>query len=136
MRRTLTAALLGVGLGAAVATAGASAAEATAVTGPASIVPGRATRFVATGFRPGSDLQVVLVPADRPNCCSIRVPASFRVASDGRAVMRFSVPAFYKRCGAWTCSRIQWRRGEKVVVIASGYLGQARTTTVIAAPKR
>ncbi len=136
MRRTLAAALLGLGLGAAVATAGASAAEATAVTGPASIVPGRPTRFVASGFRPGSDLQIVLVPADRPNCCGIRVPASFRVSSGGRAVMRFGVPAYYKRCGAWTCSRVQWRRGEKVVVIASGYLGQAKTTAVIAAPKK
>ena len=108
-----------------------AAAEATALNGPGLIVPGHQARFVATGFRPGSDVQIVLVPADRPNCCAIRVPASFRVSLAGKAVIRFSVPTYYKRCGAWTCTRVQWRRHEKVIVTASGYLLQARTTTAI-----
>ena len=132
MKRVLAVALLALGMGAAAATAVATAAEAIAVKGPPSIVPGRSARFVASGFRPGSDVEIVLVPAGRASCCGIRIAASFRVSSDGSAVIRFSVPSSYKRCGAWTCSRTQWRPGEKVVVTASGYLAQAKTTTVIA----
>jgi hypothetical protein len=110
---------------------GVSAAEASALAGPAQIVPGHQARFVATGFRPGSDIQVVLEPADKKNCCAIRIPASFHVSIDGKSAVRFSVPAYYKRCGAWTCKRVSWRRHEKVIVTASGYLLQARTTTAI-----
>jgi hypothetical protein len=134
LTRAIAATLLALTLGVALA-ADAAAAEATAVAGPPSIVPGKSARFVATGFRPGSDLQVVLVPADRAACCGIRVPASFHVSSAGGVVMRFSVPSYYKRCGAWTCSRVQWQPGQKVVVTVSGYLAQAKTTTVIARAK-
>jgi hypothetical protein len=130
MRRARRALVTCVVLAAATA-AVAAATETTALAGPALIVPGHQARFVATGFRPGSDLQVVLEPADKRNCCAIRVPASFRVAGAGTAVIRFSVPLYYKRCGAWTCTRVSWRRHEKVVVTVSGYLLQARTTTAI-----
>jgi hypothetical protein len=134
LSRAIVAILLALSLGVAIA-AVADAAEATGVSGPPSIVPGRSARFVATGFRPGSDVQVVLVPVDGATCCGIRVPASFRVSTAGKAVMRFSVPTYYKRCGAWTCSRVPWRLGQKVVVTASGYLAQAKTTTLIARTK-
>jgi hypothetical protein len=33
-----------------------------------------------------------------------------------------------------TCKRIPWRPGEKVLVAASGYLEEARTTTIVAPP--
>ena len=128
-RLAASAAVLASALLAAVG--GVSAAETTALAGPGLIVPGHQARFVATGFRPGSDIQIVLEPADRRNCCAIRIPASFHVSIDGKAAIRFSVPTYYKRCGAWTCTRVQWRRHEKVIVTASGYLLQARATTAI-----
>lgn len=121
-----------VGLLAVSAGAGAAgAAETTALSGPGRIVPGHQTRFVATGFRPGGDVQIVLEPADRRDCCAIRIASSFHIGVDGKAVIRFTVPTFYKRCGPWTCTRVSWRRHEKVFVTASGYLLQARTTTTI-----
>ena len=108
-----------------------AAARETALTGPAFIVPAKQARFTAAGFRPGSNVEVVLVPADGMRCCGIRIASSFRVSASGKAVLRFLVPTYYKRCGAWSCTRVAWRRNERVVVTASGYLAQARTTTAI-----
>jgi hypothetical protein len=113
----------------------ATADEATVLEGPGSIAPGHTARFTGAGFPPGSNVEIVLAPGDKPNCCAIRIASSFRVGNDGGVVMRFLVPTYYKRCGAWTCSRARWRRGEKVVVTASGYLAQAKTTTIIARAK-
>jgi hypothetical protein len=103
-----------------------------ALRGPATVVPGRIVRFRATGFRPGSNVEVVLAPADRATCCSVRVPASFRVAPDGSAALRFGMPVTYRRCPTWgACASIKWRVRQKVIVTATGYLAQAVATTTI-----
>lgn len=102
-----------------------------ALRGPAKVVPGKAARFKVTGFRPGANVEVVLAPTDRQG--SIRIAKSFRVALDGSAVLSFAVPRYFKRCDAWlNCKRFAWRPREKVLITASGYLQQARTTTSIA----
>jgi len=103
-------------------------AEATAIAGPATVVPGKAVRFTASGFRPGA-VELVLAPADKTACCAARIRPPFTVTSDGRAVMRFVMPAVYKSCNAaGACKKVAWRAGEKVVVTVSGYLEQAKTT--------
>jgi hypothetical protein len=90
-------------------------------------------RFRATGFRPGNNVEVVLAPADRAVCCSVRVAASFHVAVDGSATLRFGMPLTYRRCPMWgACASIKWRLREKVIVTATGYLDQAVATTTVA----
>jgi hypothetical protein len=113
--------------------AGAGGAQSATVTGPASVLPGKTVRFKASGFRAGS-VELVLAPADKTDCCSIRIRPAFAVASDGTAVLQFAMPAFYKRCAGaqvLVCKKVAWQRGEKVVVTVSGYLEQAKTTTRI-----
>jgi hypothetical protein len=105
------------------------------LTAPSSVVPGKPVRFVVTGMRSGANVEVVLVPADKSTCCSIRVASSFRVSADGSAILRFVMPVYYRRCSpSQACTRIAWRSHEKVIVTASGYLQQARATTLIASP--
>jgi hypothetical protein len=73
----------------------------------------------------------VLAPAGRAG--SIRIAKSFRVALDGTAALTFAMPVYFRRCDAWLhCNRFAWRVREKVVITASGYLQQARTTASIA----
>jgi hypothetical protein len=104
-----------------------------ALRGPATVVPGRSVRFMATGFRPGNNVEVVLAPADRAVCCSVRIPVSFHVAVDGSAMLRFGMPLTYRRCPMWgACASIKWRVREKVIVTATGYLDQAAATATIA----
>jgi hypothetical protein len=103
--------------------------------GPAFVVPGSYVQFTATGLRPGGDVDVVLTPADRSTCCSIRIRASFHVSDNGTAVLKFVMPTYYRRCtAALVCKRIAWRPNEKVLVAASGYLQQANTAAVVAPP--
>lgn len=104
----------------------------TAVSGPASVAPGKTVHFTATGFRPGS-VEVVLAPADKFACCAARIRPAFTVAGNGTAAISFVMPAVYKSCtNAGVCKQVSWRPGEKVVVTASGYLEQAKMTTRIA----
>jgi len=106
-------------------------AEATAVTGPASVLPGKTVRFKAAGFRAGA-VELVLAPADRGNCCAVRIQPPFHIPGSGNAVLTFVMPPTYKQCNAaGACKKVAWRPGEKVVVTLSGYLEQAKTTTRI-----
>jgi hypothetical protein len=106
-------------------------AESTAVTGPASVLPGKTVRFRASGFRPGS-VELVLAPADRGACCAVRIQPAFHVPAGGSLVLDFVMPPTYKSCtAAGACKKVAWRPGEKVVVTVSGYLEQAKTTTRI-----
>lgn len=106
-------------------------AEATAVTGPASVLPGKTVRFRASGFRPGA-VELVLAPADKSACCAVRIQPAFHVSSSGNAALEFVMPRTYKSCtAAGACKKVRWRAGEKVVVTVSGYLEQAKTTTRI-----
>lgn len=103
--------------------------------GPATIVPGALVSFRATGFRAGNNLVVILSPADKGPCCAVRIPASFLVPSSGNRKITFRVPTNYRHCsasGTGACSRVAWRRGERVVVTAMGYLEQAAGKTKIA----
>src|SRR6185437_16507564 len=68
--------------------------EAASIAGPAAVVPGKTARFTASGFRPGA-VELVLAPADKTACCAVRIQPAFTVASDGRAVMKFVLPATY-----------------------------------------
>lgn len=106
-------------------------AQGATVKGPASVIPGKIVKFTATGFRPGS-VELVLAPANRTACCAVRIRPAFAVSSAGTAVLRFSMPTYYKSCtAAGACKRVSWQSGEKVVVTVSGYLEQAKTTTRI-----
>ena len=133
----LVVALAALVVGAGAAWLGAAAADRSgtalgaALSGPSTVVPGRTVRFRITGFRPGANVEVVIAPTDRAG--SIRIARSFRVAVDGSAALRFAMPLYFKLCDAWlNCKRFTWRAREKVVITASGYLEQARTTTSIA----
>ncbi len=106
-----------------------------AVRGPGAIVPGAIVSFRASGFRPGNNLVVTLSPADKGPCCAVRIPASFLVPSSGSRKLTFRVPPNYRHCsasGTGACSRVAWRRGERVIVTALGYLEQADGKTTIA----
>jgi hypothetical protein len=108
-----------------------SGAEATAVTGPASVLPGKTVRFKASGFRAGA-VELVLAPADKLACCAVRIRPPFHIPGSGSAVLTFVMPPTYKSCNtAGACKKVAWRPGEKVVVTISGYLEQAKTTTRI-----
>ena len=105
--------------------------EAAAVSGPASVMPGRKVRFKASGFRAGA-VELVLAPADKGACCAVRIQPPFHVSGSGTAVLVFVMPTTYKSCNAaGACKKRAWRPGEMVVVTVSGYLEQARTTTRI-----
>ena len=108
-----------------------AAAQETALTGPALIAPAKQARFTAAGFRPGSNVEVVLVPADGMRCCGMRIASTFRVLASGKAVLGFLVPTYYKRCGAWSMNARRLAPQRAGGRDRSGYLAQARTTTAI-----
>lgn len=94
-------------------------------------------RFQASGFRPGSNLVVVIAPADKGPCCGIRIPATFAVPSAGSTRIAFRMPAYYRRCsasGTGSCSRVRWTRSERASVTVSGYLEQAVARITVGAP--
>ena len=80
-----------------------AAAQETALTGPAFIVPAKQARFTAAGLA--------------------SVPREQRRFPPSRPTTSLVVPG--------GMPRVAWRRNERVVVTASGYLAQARTTTAI-----
>ena len=89
-------------------------------------------RFHVRGFHPGSNVNIVLSPADRPSCCAITIPSVFLVSAAGSATLVFKMPGYYLDCpGGKTCHRVDWASGEKVVVTVVGYLEQATTTTSV-----
>jgi hypothetical protein len=90
--------------------------------------------FRAHGFRPGSQLEVVVVPADRPSCCAARIPSSFDVSALGNATLTFRMPRFYRQCvsSAGRCRKVRWRLHERLAVTAFGYLQEATTHAAIA----
>jgi hypothetical protein len=102
------------------------------VRGPASVVAGRVVRFQASGFRPGSTINVILSPADKPSCCAFRIPSTFLVSHVGNAVLIFRMPRYYFRCvSAPPCPKVRWTRRETATVTVFGYLEQAVTTTSV-----
>jgi hypothetical protein len=104
------------------------------VQAPATVKPGATVRFPVSGFRAGSRVSVVLAPADRLACCSIKIVHSFAVTPAGTATLVFQMPTTYRRCNSLgNCTRVAWRPQERVVVTVSGYLQQARTKTSIGA---
>jgi hypothetical protein len=123
----------------ALALSSASAGQASAgptprLTGPVSVVPGVIVSFRAHGFRPGSQLEVVVAPADRPSCCAARIPSSFSVSALGNASLTFRMPSFYRRCisAAGRCRKVRWRPHERLAVTAFGYLQEATIRASIA----
>jgi hypothetical protein len=98
------------------------------------VVPGVIVHFHAQGFRPGSQLEVVVAPADRPSCCAARIPSSFSVSALGNASLTFRMPLFYRRClsAAGGCRKVRWRPHERLAVTAYGYLQEATVRSSIA----
>jgi hypothetical protein len=110
------------------------AAAGPRVRGPATVTPGHIVRFRASGFRPGSNLVVILAPTDQGTCCAIRIPASFPVQSSGGRTLTFQMPTYYRHCsgsGEGSCRRVNWTRHQHASVTVSGYLEQASTVTSI-----
>ncbi len=133
MRRVVASASLALALSfAAAGQAGAEAAPR--LSGPVSVVPGVVVSFHAHGFRPGSQLEVVVAPADRPSCCAARIPSSFSVSALGNATLTFRMPRFYRRClsAAGGCRKVRWRPHERLAVTAFGYLQEATIRSSIA----
>jgi hypothetical protein len=126
------------GVVAAVFAACAHAADAVpTVRGPASAVAGRTIVFHARGFRAGSNLSLIMAPADKGSCCSVRITGTFVASSSGAATLTFKMPLRYFSCasGAYQnthCRKVAWKRGERAVLTVFGYLEQATATTAIA----
>ena len=100
---------------------------------PASVVAGGIVVLHARGFQPGSSLGVVVSPGDKGPCCAIRIVSTYFVSSAGTATLRFRMPLRYNSCIATSppqCHKVVWARHERVVITATGYLEQAKTTTV------
>jgi len=92
---------------------------------------------VASGFRPGDSLGVVLQPRARAACCAARLAASFQVGGSGTATLRFAMPTTYQRCSTTivgACKRIAWKPGEAVTMTVTGYLATAKTTFAVSRP--
>lgn len=112
--------------------AAALAAGGPRVSGPASVRPGAVVEFHAGGFRPGSMLIVILAPAHKQSCCAARIGASFLVARNGGARLRFRMPLYYLRCvEGGGCRKIRWAAHERVSVGVFGYLQQAAALTSV-----
>ncbi|HEY5059019.1 MAG TPA: hypothetical protein VII51_08360 [Gaiellaceae bacterium] len=126
------------GLAAVVCAAGSHAADVQpTVRGPVSAVAGRTVAFHARGFRPGSNLSLIVSPADKGSCCSVRITATFVASPSGAAALTFTLPLRYFSCATdalahTRCRKVAWKRGEGAVLTVSGYLQQASATTVIA----
>jgi len=119
-------------LTAALATPAASADVKPHVQGPVSVITGRMVGFHALGFHPGSIINVVLSPADKPSCCAIRIASTFVVSPAGDAALVFRMPRSYLRClSVADCHKVRWTRRERAVVTVFGYLQQATTTTLV-----
>ena len=133
MRRVLASALLGGLLWATTAASAPTAALGPQLRGPASVTPGQMVGFRAHGFRPGSLLEVLRVPVDKPSCCAVRIASSFPVSSRGDASLTFRMPRYYRRCLAvGHCRKVHWSGRESVAVTAFGYLQEATTRTSVA----
>jgi hypothetical protein len=114
------------------ATSTPSTTQAVGVQAPPAVFPGAPMKITATGFRAGGSLSIVLAPADKQACCAVRIPKTVASNEQGKATFSFKMPRFYRRCNAaGACKNVAWGEHEKVVVTVSGYLEQARGTTVI-----
>ncbi len=85
----------------------------TSLRAPATAQPGAQFTVRASGFLPGSKVELNLAPtASRGgNCCGIQVGGTRTVNRAGKAVFTFSWPASYFFCaGAADCTRVRWKR--------------------------